>query len=142
MTGISINDLRKNLRDINDHMDRECAVVRGALRHHARRLAHHRHRPAAGGRVRAGRHQHGLQPGFVRTSAWRRPRADQKIVQSKRAVEIETLKAQAEVEPLVALADQLTELKTERRRRARRLRAQRAAEALQRSQNRDPGGQP
>ena len=42
------------------------------------------------------------------TSASRRPRADQKIVQSKRAVEIETLKAQAEVEPLIALADQLT----------------------------------
>ncbi len=38
--------------------------------------------------------------------------ADQKIVQSKRAVEIETLKAQAEVQPLVALAEQLSDLKT------------------------------
>ena len=37
--------------------------------------------------------------------------ADQKIVQSKRAVEIETLKAQAEVQPLVALAGQLADLK-------------------------------
>ena len=37
--------------------------------------------------------------------------ADQKIVQSKRAVEIETLKAQAEVEPLERLAAELTELK-------------------------------
>jgi len=37
--------------------------------------------------------------------------ADQKIVLSRRAVEIETLKAQAEVEPLVALADQLSTLK-------------------------------
>ena len=37
--------------------------------------------------------------------------ADQKIVQSRRAVEIETLKAQAEVEPLRALARQLSELK-------------------------------
>jgi cell division septum initiation protein DivIVA len=36
--------------------------------------------------------------------------ADQKIVQSKRAVEIETLKAQAEVEPLRWLASQLAEL--------------------------------
>ncbi|MGH7271301.1 MAG: SPFH domain-containing protein, partial [Polyangiaceae bacterium] len=36
--------------------------------------------------------------------------ADQKIVMSKRAVEIETLNAQAEVEPLVRLAEQLTEL--------------------------------
>ena len=33
--------------------------------------------------------------------------ADQKIVQSKRAVEIETLNAQAEVEPLTAVAEQL-----------------------------------
>jgi len=33
--------------------------------------------------------------------------ADQKIVQSRRAVEIETLKAQAEVEPLMAMASQL-----------------------------------
>ena len=37
--------------------------------------------------------------------------ADQKIVQSGRAVEIETLKAQAEVEPLERLATQLTILK-------------------------------
>ena len=37
--------------------------------------------------------------------------ADQKIVQSRRAVEIETLKAQAEVEPLRALAAQLSILK-------------------------------
>jgi regulator of protease activity HflC (stomatin/prohibitin superfamily) len=36
--------------------------------------------------------------------------ADQKIVQSKRAVEIETLNAQAEVEPLIALSEQLTAL--------------------------------
>jgi hypothetical protein len=37
--------------------------------------------------------------------------ADQKIVQSRRAVEIETLRAQAEVEPLESLAAQLAELK-------------------------------
>jgi hypothetical protein len=36
--------------------------------------------------------------------------ADQRIVQSKRAVEIETLNAQAEVEPLLALSNQLGEL--------------------------------
>ena len=40
------------------------------------------------------RDQHGLQPGFIRTSASRKRRARiKKIVQSKRAVEIETLKA-------------------------------------------------
>jgi hypothetical protein len=37
--------------------------------------------------------------------------ADQKIVQSRRAVEIETLKAHAEVEPLDAQATQLAALK-------------------------------
>jgi regulator of protease activity HflC (stomatin/prohibitin superfamily) len=37
--------------------------------------------------------------------------ADQKIEQSKRAVEIETLRAQAEVEPLRQLTTQLTDLK-------------------------------
>lgn len=37
--------------------------------------------------------------------------ADQKIVQSKRAVEIETLNAQAEIEPLERMAAQLGELK-------------------------------
>ena len=38
--------------------------------------------------------------------------ADQKIVQSRRAVEIETLKAEAEVQMLKQLADQLRILKT------------------------------
>jgi hypothetical protein len=37
--------------------------------------------------------------------------ADQRIVQSRRAVEIETLNAQAEVEPLLQLARQLRDLK-------------------------------
>jgi hypothetical protein len=37
--------------------------------------------------------------------------ADQKLVQSRRAVEIQTLNAQAEVEPLLQLANQLKELK-------------------------------
>jgi hypothetical protein len=37
--------------------------------------------------------------------------ADQRLVQSRRAVEVETLNAQAEVEPLVSMATQLVELK-------------------------------
>jgi hypothetical protein len=36
--------------------------------------------------------------------------ADQRVVQSKRAVEIETLRAQAEVEPIRSLASELAEL--------------------------------
>jgi hypothetical protein len=37
--------------------------------------------------------------------------ADQKIEESKRAVEIETMKAQAEVQPLLRLSEQLRQLK-------------------------------
>ena len=84
--------------------------VRRALRHRAGRLAHHRHRSAAGSRIRAGRHQHRLQRGFLQhqpLAGERRP--EDRPVQ--RAVEIETLKAQAEVQPIVALADQLSDLK-------------------------------
>ena len=56
--------------------------------------------------------------------------ADQKIVQSRRAVEIETLKAQAEVEPLTAVANQLIALQAEAGPCAGRLPAQRAPGAL------------
>jgi L-aminopeptidase/D-esterase-like protein len=57
--------------------------------------------------------------------------ADQKIVQSKRAVEIETLNAQAEVEPLTALADQLTRAAKERAGGSASLPAQRAPAPVQ-----------
>ena len=40
-----------------------------------------------------------------------RAMADQKIEQAKRAVEIETMRAQAEVQPLLRLAEELSELK-------------------------------
>ncbi len=67
--------------------------------------------------------------------------ADQKIVQSKRAVEIETLKAQAEVEPLLALADQLADAQGERRHgRPRGLRAQPAAQPAEQGPAGVPGG--
>jgi hypothetical protein len=38
---------------------------------------------------------------------------DQKIVQSRRAVEVETLNAEAEAEPLLAMAAQLRELRSQ-----------------------------
>ena len=126
--GVSINDLRKNLRDLNEHMDRECRVVRGALRHHARRLADHRHRPARRGGVGAGGDQHRAQPRLVRISL-AQASADQKIVQSRRAVEIETLKAQAEVEPLQRAGGAAQRAEAQRPRRAGGLRAQRRASA-------------
>jgi len=108
--GVSINDLRKNLRDINDHMDQECST--SAARY---------------GIVLDASLITGIDPPTEVESALAaintaynqvssdislaQAGADQKIVQSKRAVEIETLRAQAEVQPLVAVSDQLGALK-------------------------------
>ncbi len=108
--GISINDLRKNLSDINDHMERECgdSAARYGIFLDASLIT-------------------GIDPPIEVESALAainttynqvssdislaQASADQKIVQSKRAVEIETLKAQAEVQPIIALAEQLDQLK-------------------------------
>lgn len=108
--GVSINDLRKNLRDINDRMDHECRT--SAARY---------------GIVLDASLITGIDPPAEVESALAaintaynqvssdislaQAGADQKIVQSKRAVEIETLRAQAEVQPLVAVAEQLAALK-------------------------------
>ncbi len=108
--GVSINDLRKNLRDLNEHMDRECAssaarygIVLDAT------LITSIDPPAdvetALAAINTAQNSVSSEISLAHASA------DQKIVQSKRAVEIETLKAQAEVEPLNALAAQLAELK-------------------------------
>ncbi len=110
-TGISINDLRKNLRDLNEHMDRECQSSAGRY-----------------GVVLDATLITGIDPPLEVESALAaintaynevssdislaQASADQKIVQSRRAVEIETLKAEAEVEPLVSLAAQLQDLKS------------------------------
>lgn len=110
VAGISINDLRKNLRDINEHMDREC--VSSAARYGIildASLITGIDPPveveSALAAINTAHNQVSSDISLAQASA------DQKIVQSKRAVEIETLKAQAEVEPLVQLADQLKSLK-------------------------------
>jgi regulator of protease activity HflC (stomatin/prohibitin superfamily) len=108
--GVSINDLRKNLRDINEHMDRECksSEARYGITLDASLIT-------------------GIDPpGEVESAlaaintaynqvssdiSLAQAGADQKLVQSRTAVEIETLKAQAEAEPLKALAQQLNQLK-------------------------------
>ena len=113
MIGISINDLRKNLSDINDHMAARMRVVGGSLRDHARRVADHRDRSAAGGRVALA----AINTAYNQVSSdisLAQASADQRIVQSRRAVEIETLKAQAEVEPLMAMADATVRTQAER----------------------------
>lgn len=108
--GISINDLRKNLRDINEHMDRECqtSVARYGMTLDASLITGIDPPPEVESALAA------INTAYNQVSSdisLAQASADQKIVQSKRAVEIETLKAQAEVEPLVALAAQLHALR-------------------------------
>jgi regulator of protease activity HflC (stomatin/prohibitin superfamily) len=108
--GISINDLRKNLSDINDHMARECASseARYGITLDASLITGIDPPPEVESALAA------INTAYNQVSSdisLAQASADQKIVQSKRAVEIETLKAQAEVEPLMAMATQLGELK-------------------------------
>lgn len=108
--GVSINDLRKNLRDLNEHMERECAssAARYGILLDAS-LITGIDPPAevesALAAINTAHNQVSSDISLAQASA------DQKIVQSRRAVEIETLNAQAEVEPLKALASQLAELR-------------------------------
>jgi regulator of protease activity HflC (stomatin/prohibitin superfamily) len=111
VTGISINDLRKNLSDINDHMDRECATsaARYGITLDASLITGIDPPPDVESALAA------INTAYNEVSSsisLAQAAADQKIVQSKRAVEIETLKAQAEVQPIVTLADQLSDLKS------------------------------
>jgi regulator of protease activity HflC (stomatin/prohibitin superfamily) len=108
--GVSINDLRKNLRDLNEHMDRESrsSTARYGIRLDACLITGIDPPSEVESALAAinTAHNH-VSSEISLAQAW----ADQKIVQSKRAVEIETLKAQAEVEPLVAVAQQLSIIK-------------------------------
>jgi regulator of protease activity HflC (stomatin/prohibitin superfamily) len=109
--GISINDLRKNLRDLNEHMDLECrsAEARYGIQLDASLITEIDPPEEVESALAAINTAHNHVSSEISLA---QASADQKIVQSKRAVEIETLKAQAEVEPLLALSAQLEALKT------------------------------
>jgi hypothetical protein len=108
--GISINDLRKNLRDLNELMDQEClsSTARYGITLDASLITSidppHEVESALAA-INTAHNQVSSDISLAQAAA------DQKIVQSRRAVEIETLKAHAEVEPLRAMAAQLSELK-------------------------------
>jgi len=108
--GISINDLRKNLRDINEHMDQECisSVARYGIVLDASLITGIDPPPEVESALAAINTAYNSVSSDISLA---QAGADQKIVQSRRAVEIETLKAQAEVQPIVALANQLGDLK-------------------------------
>jgi regulator of protease activity HflC (stomatin/prohibitin superfamily) len=110
VTGVSINDLRKNLRDLNEHMEREClsSVARYGITLDASLITGIDPPAEVESALAAINTAHNHVSSDISLA---QASADQKIVQSKRAVEIETLNAQAEVEPLNALAAQLGELK-------------------------------
>ena len=110
VTGISINDLRKNLRDINEHMDMECrsSEARYGIVLDASLITEINPPPEVESALAAINTAHNQVSSDISLA---QATADQKIEQSKRAVEIETLKAEAEVEPLRQLNEQLADLK-------------------------------
>src|SRR5246500_1459038 len=110
-SGISINDLRKNLRDLNEHMDRECSSseARYGILLDASLITGIDPPPDVESALAAINTAHNMVSSDISLA---QAAADQRIEQSKRAAEIETLKAQAEGQPLTALASQLVELKS------------------------------
>src|ERR1017187_2343612 len=110
MVGVSINDLRKNLRDLNEYMDQECksTAARYGIVLDASLITGIDPPPEVESALAAINTAHNQVSSDISLA---QATADQKIEQSKRAVEIETLKAQAEVEPLRQMTAQLTALK-------------------------------
>ena len=108
--GISINDLRKNLSSLNEHMDRECrsAEARYGIVLDASLITGIDPPTEVESALAAINTAHNSVSSDISLA---QAHADQKIVQSRRAVEIETLNAHAEVEPLTALASTLSTLK-------------------------------
>src|SRR5664279_2543681 len=106
MTVISINDLRKNLRDLNEYMDNECrtAPARYGVILDASLITGIDPPPEVESGLAAINTAHNQVSSDISLA---QAAADQRVVQSRRAVEIETLRAQAEVEPVKSLAAEL-----------------------------------
>jgi len=108
--GVSINDLRKNLRLLNERMDDECrsSAARYGIVLDASLITSidpPQEVESALAAINTAHNHVSSEVSLAQASA------DQKIVQSRRAVEIETLKAGSEVEPLKQMAEQLALLK-------------------------------
>ena len=109
MIGVSINDLRKNLRDLNEYMDHECRATpaRYGVIFDASLITGIDPPPEVESALAAINTAHNQVSSDISLA---QAGADQRVVQSRRAVEIETLRAQAEVEPIKSLAAELSEL--------------------------------
>ena len=107
--GVSINDLRKNLSLLNDLMEKECSsssarygiILDASL---ITEIDPPTDVESALAAINTAHNQVSAEISLAQAGA------DQKIVESRRAVEIETLDALGEVEPLNALAEQLQQL--------------------------------
>ena len=108
--GISINDLRKNLNQVNLDMDREClsSAARYGVVLDASLITGMDPPDEIESALAAINTAHNEVSAEISIA---RALADQKIEQSKRAVEIETMRAEAEVQPLLRLAEQLGQLR-------------------------------
>ena len=107
---ISINDLRKNLRDLNDHMDAECAVseARYGIVLEASLITGIDPPNEVESALAAINTAHNQVSSDISLA---QAAADQKVVQAKRALEIETLRAVSETEGIKLLAEELDALK-------------------------------
>jgi regulator of protease activity HflC (stomatin/prohibitin superfamily) len=110
LAGISINDIRKHMGSLNEAMEHECrsAEARYGVVLDASLITAIEPPGEVEPALAAINTAHNQVSSDISLA---HARADQRIVESRRAVEIETLKAEAEVSPLVALAEQLTALK-------------------------------
>jgi regulator of protease activity HflC (stomatin/prohibitin superfamily) len=108
---VSINDLRKNLSTLNQSMEKECqsSAARYGIELNAALITGidppHEVESALAA-INTAHNQVSSEISLAQASS------DQKIVQSKKAVEIGTMRAQAEVQMLMQLAEQLKIMRT------------------------------
>lgn len=110
LEGISINDLRKNLNELNEQMNTEClsSAARYGIELDASLITGIDPPSDIDSALAAINTAHNEVSADISLA---QAEADQKIEQSKRAVEIQTMRVQAEVEPLLRVASELKALK-------------------------------
>jgi len=108
--GVSINDLRKNLNELNEQMNTEClsSASRYGIELDASLITGIDPPSDIDSALAAINTAHNEVSADISLA---QAEADQKIEQSKRAVEIQTMRVQAEVEPLRRVAGELFALK-------------------------------
>lgn len=104
--GVSINDLRKNLRELNEGMNTECGVAgqRYGVLFEASLITGIEAPQDVESALAAINTAHNHVSSEISLA---QAAADQRIEQSKKAVEIQGLRVQAEVEPLLSLSGEL-----------------------------------